>query len=579
MKIIKTIQQELLDYENNSVEISEGVHRSAHKRIKRISFFKNRGGEDGKIDDLGQYQYWLNPIKVYVDSTVKNLRIDTKNIMYFSTAPVDDFAAIYLLNNRLKTYLWENGKDDQLKEDVEYFVGWGNCLWKNTGDNYELCDLSNTYIINQKAKTVNDSPIIERYELTQSDLRNKKDVWDNIEDVIKNNKNKTRKSNRNTTAENTTNPIYEIYERTGEVSEEELYEAQGKKGGDANKYVLAKIIVSGIDTNSDKNSNVLFAEELKGKKITDYYKEAHFGNYDGTWLREGLYEMFFDYVVAIREIDNAIQEGLDWASKVIFKASDNKTFQNVRTDIENGRIINSENLSQVDVRLQNLDQLIARRNNLVEEMDKVAHSFEIVQGQNMPSNTPFALANRLDENAGKYFVQIKQKITGAYKKIYKEWELKRIIKDISKEDIIKITGNDIILDEFRKMLVNSWYNQNLVKIGVHDNQTKEMIKAQKLEEIKQQDHLVKNSKEIWQGIEKRTFVTITGENTDLAENLSTIATLLQLEQDPTRRAYLLDRVYAIKNIPIPPTTPQPTNQTEQVNQISDAEVNKVKQMA
>lgn len=579
MKITKTIQQELSDYENKSVEISEGVHRSAHKRIKRISFFKNRGGEDNKIDELGQYQYWLNPIKVYIDSTVKNLRIDTKNIMYFSTSPVDDFSAIYLLNNRLKTYLWENGKDEQLKEDVEYFVGWGNCLWKKAGDDYELCDLSNTYIINQKARTVNESPIIERYELTQSELRAKEGIWSNVDKVIENCADKTRKSNRDTTEEYTSNPIYEIYERTGEVSEEELFEALGKKGGNPKKYVLAKIIVAGLNKTNDKNANVLFAEEIKNQKITDFYKEAHLGNYDGTWLREGLYETFFDYIVAIREIDNSIQEGLDWASKVIFKSSDNKTFQNVRTDIENGRIINSENLSQVDVRLQNLDQLIARRNNLIEEMDKVAHSFEIVQGQNMPANTPFALANRLDENAGKYFVQIKQKITGAYKKIYKEWELKRIIKDISNEDIIKITGNDIILDEFRKMIVNSWYNKNLVKIGVHDNQTREMIKAQKLEEIKQQDHLVKNSKDIWQGIEKRTFVTITGENTDLAENLSTIATLLQLEQDPTRRAYLLDRIYAIKNIPIPPTTPQQTNQIERVNQISDAEVNKVKQMA
>ena len=47
--------------------------------------------------------------------------------------------------------------------------------------------------------------------------------------VIENCADKTRKSNRDTTEEYTSNPIYEIYERTGEVSEEE---ALGKKGGE-----------------------------------------------------------------------------------------------------------------------------------------------------------------------------------------------------------------------------------------------------------------------------------------------------------------------------------------------------------
>ena len=137
-------------------------------------------------------------------------------------------------------------------------------------------------------------------------------------------------------------------------------------------------------------------------------------------------------------------------------------------------------------------------------MDKVAHSFEIIQGANMPSGTPFILANRLDENAGKYFVQIRQKLTGAYKKIYKEWELPRIIKEISNEGVVRITGNETILDDFRKMVVNSWYLKNLAKIGVHNAEIREAIKAQKLEEIKKLDPFVKNDTEIWKGIEKRT---------------------------------------------------------------------------
>jgi len=560
--ILKIIQSELTNYESKSVEISEGVHRSAYKRLKRISFFENRGGEDEKINELGQYQFWLNPIKVYLDSTVKNLRIDTKNFLAYSYDPIGDFPAIFTLNIAMKNDLRDNGKDEQLKEDVEYFAGWGNILWEKTEDSYEPCDLKNTFIINQTAKSVNDSPVISRYQLTQSELISKKDVWDKdkIDKVIVDCKNKTFSATNKTTSEDTTNPIYEIYKRDGEISEEALFKAQGKKGGDKNKFILARVITAGLAKASTKDALILFAEPFGKKIMSDYYKEAHFGPYQGTWLREGLYETFFDYVVAIRDLDNDIQEGLSWASRVVFRSSDNKTFQNIRTDIENGRVIESADLSQVDVRLQNLDQLISRRNNLLEEMDKVAHSFDIIQGESMPSGTPFILANKLNENAGKYFIFIRQKLDIAYTHIYEEWQLPRIIKNIKLQDIIRITGDDNLIKQFRKMAVDSWYVNNLVKIGPHTTEMAEQIKAEKLAELEQYEPLIKNMKDIWNDVLKRTHITITGENTDIAEALTTIGSLVQFETDPQRRAYLLDKVYAIKGINMPEFPVQPTQQ-------------------
>jgi len=560
MNIIKIIEQELTDYESKSVEISESVHRSAYKRIKRIAFFENQGGEDSKIDELGQYQYWLNPIKIYIDSTVKSLRIDTKNFLVFSTAPVEDFPAVFTTNCALKDYLFDSNRDSQLKEDIEYYVGWGNNLWRKLESGYELCDLSNTFVINQSARTVNDTVIIERHQLTQSQLREKEGIFQNIDKVIKECGNKTFSSTRKTTTETTSNPMYEIYVRMGEVSEKDLFEAQGKEGGDKDKFLLARIVTAGLQkSGKDDSKFILFAEPFGKKKMSDFYKEAHLGNYHGTWLREGIYETFFDYIIAIREIDNSIQEGLNWASKVIFASSDNKTFQNIRTDIENGRMINSKDLRQVDVRLQNLDQLISRRNNLIEEMDKVAHSFEVIQGDTPPSGVPLGTTMAMNENANKYFIEIRQKLTIAYKHIYKEWELPRIVKDLKSQDIIRVTGDVSIIDSFRKLAVDFWYNQNLVKIGPHTPEMREQLKIEKLAELTQYEPLIENMPEIWDNVLKRLYITITGENMDLTENLTTISNLLQYETDSFRRAYLLDRIYAIKNIPIPPA-PKPTVQ-------------------
>jgi hypothetical protein len=82
------------------------------------------------------------------------------------------------------------------------------------------------------------------------------------------------------------------------------------------------------------------------------------------------------------------------------------------------------------------------------------------------------------------------------------------------------------------------------------------LKEAKLEELSQTEPLIENAKELWDGILSRTRVTITGENYDVSENLQTIASVLTFEQDPVRRAFLLDTIYAAKGIPVPPAVQQ-----------------------
>jgi hypothetical protein len=71
--------------------------------------------------------------------------------------------------------------------------------------------------------------------------------------------------------------FYEIYERNGEISEKDLFEAQGKQGGNEDKYVLAKVIVAGLKKGDNSKNMVLFAEEISKKP----YKEAHRGRFEG----------------------------------------------------------------------------------------------------------------------------------------------------------------------------------------------------------------------------------------------------------------------------------------------------------
>jgi hypothetical protein len=561
MKVVDVVKHEVETYLGHEAQIAEGVMFSQHKLVRRIGIFKNRHFPKGKIDKRdGSYKYWFDIISLRVNAEIKNLRFDSNDVLPFSTNPIQDFSAIFTLRAALNEWMWETGREEEMIDAIERFSADGNVLFKKVKGGYETCDPENTFIINQSAKTIEQTPIVERVQMTQSELRAKAGVWSKIDEVIANCGNKFFQKTPWTGMEITTNPLYEIFERNGEISEAALFEAQGKEGGDENKYQLTRIIVAGLGNNKDEKRYVLFAEPLTGE-MCDWFAEAHRGPYKGRWWREGIYEILFDHQYRANEIGNQLARGLDWASKVIFKDSDPRVVQNIRTDVANGQIIKSINLTQVDVRMQGLDQLIADWNRLMQDADSVANSYAIVQGDLLPSHTSFQLAKLVNTNASKLFVFLRGKLGHAYARVFKEFVLPELVKNIKAQDIIRVTGDADFLDRFRMLAVEGWYIDNLASIGPHTKEMGDALKQQKLEEMQQTDPLIKNIRAIWDGILPRIQITITGENYEFAEEMHTISSVL--EQDPVRRAFLLDTIYSAKGIPVPPAVqPQPQAQPQ-----------------
>lgn len=563
MDFYKRLEKEIDLYLNNQVEISDGVHFSQKKTIDRIMKFKNRDISGTKIDDDLSYLYHFDIISPRVDSEVKNLRIDTKHIMPFSQNPRKDFAAIFITEAKLNEWMKENGEAEELKKALDEYVENGNVGFKKVSDGYERVDPQNTYITNQKAESVNDTDIIERHEMTANELRKMKgNEWDSdkIDKVIEEMGEYSFQATEETTDDQSSKQYYEIYEFTGEVSEAQYNQVAGKGGGDENKFFLAKIIVAGLRKSHKGKKVVLFHEKLKGKEMEDFYKYAHRGKYSGRFWRTGMYELLFDHQIRANEIGRDIAKGLKWASKVIFQSPDQKILQNVRNDLVNGDIVITENLQQVDVRLRNLDQLIADWNRLIQDADTLSNSHEMVRGETMPSGTPFRLGAMLDKNAGKLFTVLRQKFAIPYRKVFKEWILPRLVEDLSGKEMFRLTGDQEMIDRFRQIRVDSWYVNNLVEIGPHTREQAKAIKAEKLDELRNADPVIKNSEEIWEDVLDRMNVTIVGENRDISDQMETIGNLIQLEQDPERRAFLLDSIYKLKGIPVPPKQENIENQ-------------------
>lgn len=550
MKILDTITGEVNEYLFGDVEISDGIRFSEYKLKKRIMYFKNRHYPTGKITEDGDYEYWFDIIHSRVNSEIKNIDFDSKHVLLFSKSPVQDFSCVYVANLGLSEFMWENGIAEEINSSVEEFSADGNLLFRKTSNGYEPWDMLNTFITNPTARTVDDTDIIERFYMTQTDLRKKRQLFKNVDEVINNCGNKFFSRTENGVGEIRSKVMYEMYRRTGEISEKDLFEAQGKEGGDEDKFMLARVVVAGIKKGSSSGRYVLFAEELKGK-MSDYYVESHRGPYKGRWFREGMYELLMDHQVRYNDISNQIARGLEWASKVLFRHTDVHTLQNIRTALDNGDLIKSSDIQQISVRLQGFDQLVNDRNNIIQEANDIANSFEIIQGKNLPASTAFRTAAMMDVNANKLYVFLRQKLSLAYKRVFKEFVIPDLVKAMRMKDILRVTGDPMFIEKFMRMSVNSWYIQNLAKIGPHSSDQAEFIKETKFMEMKEVDPMIMNVKQIWEGVLPRLYVTITGENY-LTEEVDTISSLLQYEQDPIRRAYLLDMVYAVKGIPTPP---------------------------
>lgn len=556
MKVFNTIESEIKDYTEKQVDIFEGYKFSQYKLIKRLVYYDNQVYPKGKLDSHNNYKYWFDIISPRVDSEVKNIDFDSKDVQIYSESDKDS-VRVLISNAFLKNWLKETGQGEKINDSVEQGSSWGNVVWKKAKGDYELVDLKNFYVINQTAKTLDDSPVIERHSLTQSELRAKSGVWKNIDEVIKNCGNKEFSSTIEANPSDTQSPQYEIFERNGEISEADLLEAQGKSGGDEDKYVLAKVVVAGLNTKSKEGKYVLYADKISEMP----YKEYHRGRYQGRWFRVGIIELLMDIQTRSNEIGNQIARGLEWASKSIFRSSDKVIAQNLLDDLTNGDIVRSTDLEQVQIRMQGLDQLIADWNRLMTMADKLTNSYEVVTGESMPAGTPFRMGAMLNQNANKLFDFIREKLTISLRDLIENWILPDLLKDLKAEEVVKITGDDDMLRRYYEVLINSWYVRNLLVIGPHSKEEADTLKELKLQELlKNKQAIIELQKEFWEGFKPRIQVDITGERVALSSELETLSTFIGLEQDPVRRTALIEIAMKKKGIDIeklPKTEAQP----------------------
>jgi hypothetical protein len=260
------------------------------------------------------------------------------------------------------------------------------------------------------------------------------------------------------------------------------------------------------------------------------------------------------------EIGNQIARGLEWSSKTIFRSSDKIITQNILTDMNSGDVIRSADLSQVEVRMQGIDQLIADWNRLMDVADRLANSYEVVTGESMPSGTPFRLGAMLNQNANKLFDYLREKLTIAMRDLIEDWILPEILGDLKQEKVILLTGDEQWRERYYEMLVQDWYLKNLIAIGPHSQEQADIIKEAQLDQLTKNENVrIKVERSYWEGFKPRIRVELGGERVALMAELETLANFIALENDTIRRTALIELAMKKKGIDVdslPKTPPE-----------------------
>lgn len=567
LKLASQIENEVADYLKRPVSISQDHDFSQAALIRRISLFENKIYPTGKFDSQGNYKFWFDIIGPRIESEIKNIDFDTKDIEAYSPRKIDDVPNL-ITNLKIKEYLRDTGQAEELNSAIEEGSGWGNVVWKKVKGGYERVDLKNFYVINQTAQSLKETAVIERHQLTQSELRERASKWQNIDEVIRSCGQNIYKSDLDATQQDTTTPMYTIYERNGEVSLQDLKEYRGEApaDGDEDLYVFAKVIAAGTEGTSAgvQIKYILFADDLPGKNNEKLYKEYHRGRYKGRWFREGLYELLFDVQVRANEIGNQIAQGLQYASKVIFTGEDKQIIQNVITDLKNGDYLKGKDLRQVEVRMHGFDQLLADWNRIIQTANEIANSREVVQGVTPASGTPLGTTQLLNENAGKLFDFIREKLSIPIREIFEEWIIPDLIKQIEAQDVLRLTGDFEMMNRLREILIENWYIDNLLSIGPHTEEVARALKDQKMEELQKDTAIfLKEFKQAFANYQPRVSVVITGENTNRRAQGQTLAQFIGFEADPIRRTALVEEAMRHFNVDVgglPKSKPQDMQQ-------------------
>ena len=486
------VQKVITNYVSRSVEIVDSKYQfNQYDTIRRIYLYVN----DEFWNNVPEDTIFWNISTPRIPHFAKNIDLDTKNLAPIGVGSLS-MVQSFILKTKFKKWVRNNNLAIQLNDMSDSLATFGSTVVKVNRKTKEVeeCDSRNLYF-NPTVKSIRDANIVEKHYLNETELRAKKDVWDNVEKVIDKgiDDDPKKDSVRN----------FELWEYSGEVEVE----------GD---MVYKHIIGSG----EGDDEVILFEEELKREDCL--YYDFHASKYKGRWLRVGVVERLFKLQAQANSVVNQNAEARTIASLLLLQTSNPDIEGNVLKQAESGDIINDDTLKQVGLDNRAFNVLLGELQQIEMKADKLCMTPDVVTGEKLPSGTTFRGQAQLTNAAKSAFKDAQDRLGAQLEVLLRNEILPQIKKDFRKEEIIEIAGNEEDIEQFDKLIFNRKVKRMLerfkageLKIDSEEELAKKIseIQRQVTEELEQNGRKVRLEKD-WLDIEWDIKFNITNESED-----------------------------------------------------------------
>lgn len=534
-------------YEENSVEILDGLYFSQPQTIKKIEYYWDSKYIQGQRDEIGRIKPFYNITKFRVNVATRATDLDIKDIRVYSDNPSDRVRSM-LINHEFKNWAKEANLAKVLNDFGKTRAKYGGVLLKKVEKNGELkLDIVEWKNVITDQTNIQGSPIIELHYMTPAELSSKKDVWNNVDKVIKGYTDKQTKKDKGVKK-------ICVMEAHGKFPESAL-----KEGGSQTKFKQMHFIVSG--------DYVLFEEEEKASP----YKYLAWDNVAGRGLGVGIVEDGFEAQMWINDAIIAEKNVMDLAGKVYIKTNATSLGQNILTDSDNGQIF--ELKDGEDMNLLNLvPNSLPQFQNLVEkwntQYERATNTFEAVTGETLPANTPLGSVAIQSAQASSFFDYRREEAGIFWTEVIMDWIIPILIKKINKEHILSSDFSPNELKAIDKSFSTYHANTQIKKAILEGNiMTQEAYDQvfQFYTELIQEDgkrRYIDIPKGYFSDFENKLTVDMTGETRNKQTTLQTLDNVLakisanpMLLQDPNM-ANLLNEILEVSGINFIPIIPQ-----------------------
>jgi hypothetical protein len=415
-KIIKHVDDIISSY-LEPIQLTDGLYRNPKEVIKTIEFYTNDKYLSGNTDSLGREKPFFQICNFRVTVAKTATDIDVKDIRYEPDS-LDDSDAAMLINHELYKYLKESNFSETLNDMGKTRPKYGGLLIKkyDDGDGLEI------EVVDWKNVTFNPSNIkkgiiIETHYMQPSEVAERADVWENVEEVLK----AHAKANKNKPAS------IEVKEITGEFDETFDPEIQDTEANSV-KFKSMCFYIAVINN----KKYFLYKEDLK--KDEDKYKYLAWEKI-GDGLGRGVVEDGFEAQWATNDAMLAVKNAMELSGKVLLSTDSAKVSGNAITGVDNGHIFQIEagrSITSLNLQASALPQF----QNIIElwrqQYDNSVSVHDANTGEAPTAGTPYSQTALLNQVANSPF-EYQREVWGIFlNEVLNDWIYPYLLKKIKK---------------------------------------------------------------------------------------------------------------------------------------------------